>query len=445
MNLQDVNPTISARLMRKICWRLVPLMVVMYLISSLDRANIGYAALMMNKDLGMTTADFGIAAGLFYLGYILFQTPSNLALHRIGARVWIALILVAWGGMSSLTCIVPDAHWLYVARFFLGIFEAGLFPGMVLYLTLWLPSRNRVWVMSMFVTAMPLAAVVGAPISTALMSHISILGLNGWRTMLLLEGLPAVLMGIFVFFYLPGSPHEADWMAASELRELEDALDIERRRNNLGTSDLSIRNAMTSPRVWMLGVVYFGINAGIVILLYFLPQVIKTFEVTYGVKYSVFDVGMISAVPFGFAVVCMLLWGRFVTRRSIAAWHVACPLAICAVSIGIALSLPSPIQVMIAFAIAAATCFSTMSPFWQLPSRFLSGKAAAAGIGMISSLGVASGCVLPYVIGWVKDKSGSFAPAFLGISGIMLFAAITVLALEMRTAPGKAAGLRSEA
>jgi MFS transporter, ACS family, tartrate transporter len=445
MNNEGVDPTVSVRLMRKVCWRLVPLMVLMYLISSLDRANIGYAALEMNKDLGMSTADFGVAAGLFYLGYILFQAPSNLVLHRIGARVWIAIILLAWGAMSSITCIVPNAHWLYITRFLLGIFEAGLFPGMVLYLTFWLPSRNRVWVMSMFVMAMPLAAVIGAPISTALMSHTTLIGLSGWRTMLLLEGLPAVLLGIFVFFYLPESPNRAGWLNKQESLELEYAINIETNKIANAQFNVGVWETMKNAYIWALGAVYFGINTGIVILLYFLPQVIKTFEKAFGVKYTVFDVGMIAAIPFGFSIICMLLWGRYISRRNVAAWHVAVPLAICAISIGIALSLPSPIQVMAAFSIAAASCFSTMSPFWQLPSRFLSGKAAAAGIGMISSLGVSSGCILPYVIGWAKDKTGSFAPAFLVMAGIILVASITVIMLERKTAPENHLGVRSQA
>lgn len=430
--------------MRKIGWRLTPLMVLMYLVSSLDRANIGYAALTMNKDMGMTVADFGMAASIFYLGFILFQTPSNLALQRFGARRWIAVILLAWGAMATLTCIAPNKYWLYVVRFFLGIFEAGLLPGMVLYLTLWLPSRNRVWILAMLTAAMPLSAVVGAPISTALMGHVSIFGLSGWRSMLFLEGLPAILLGCFVYYYLPNSPQVAIWISDAERAELQGALDVERSRSDSGGSCATILSAMTNARVWTLGFAYFGINAGIVVLLYFLPQVIKSFEATFGVKYSILQVGMISAVPFGIAVCCMLTWGRFVSRRGIAAWHVACPLALCALALGCALSLPSPVLVLAAFAVAASACFSAMAPFWQLPIRFLSGKAAAAGVGMISSLGVSSGCVLPYAIGWTKDTTGSFAPAFLGIAAVMLASSVVVMALERNVRQTQLATLRSQ-
>ncbi|TCG05529.1 MFS transporter [Paraburkholderia steynii] len=419
----------------KICWRLVPLMILMYLANSLDRANIGYAALTMNKDLGITTAEFGIAASLFYLGYIACQIPSNLILHRIGARCWVATILLCWGTISSLTSLVPDTKWLYIARFVLGVFEAGLFPGMILYLTLWLPSRNRVLLMSMFVTAMPLSAVIGAPISTAIMTHTSVLGLSGWRTMLLLEGLPAVLLGILVFFYLPTSPRHSKWLKESELNELEEAIANEKAQGSGQQAETSVMSAVKDARVWALGIVYYGINAGILVLLFFLPQVIKTFEASFGVKYSMADVGLITAIPFGFAVVCMLLWARYLSKRGVAAWHIGVPLGIGALALASALMMPSPFLVMAAFAIAAAACFSCMAPFWQLPSRFLSGKAAAAGIGLISMLGIASGFTLPYAIGMIKDKTGSFAPAFTFIGLLMFIGALTAVALEVRRGP----------
>jgi ACS family tartrate transporter-like MFS transporter len=432
MRSTQAGPVVSAALMKKICLRLVPLMVFMYLANSLDRANIGYAALTMNKDLGITTAEFGIAASLFYLGYVACQIPSNLILHRIGARAWIATILLFWGIISSLNGLVPNAEWLYIARFGLGVFEAGLFPGMILYLTLWLPSRNRVWLMSMFVAAMPLSAVIGAPISTAIMTHTSVFGLSGWRTMLLLEGLPAVLLGIFVYFYLPATPRQSKWLNESELCELEEAIAVEKRQGTAQYSESSVMSAVKNGRVWALGIVYYGINAGILVLLFFLPQVIKTFEASFGIKYSVVDIGMITALPFGFAVICMLLWARYLSKRGVAACHIGVPLAIGALAIGSALLMPSPVLVMAAFAIAAAACFSSMAPFWQLPSRFLGGKAAAAGIGLISMLGIASGFTLPYAIGWIKDKTGSFAPAFTAIGVMMFIGALTAVALEAR-------------
>jgi MFS family permease len=415
---------------KKIAWRLVPLMMLMYFVSSLDRANIGYAALTMNADLGLTVAQFGFATSIFYLGYILFETPANIILHKIGARLWITIILLAWGTMSSLTAFVPDKDWLYVTRFFLGVAESGLFPGMVLYLTLWLPSRNRVWVMSLFITAMPLAAVIGAPISTALMTHTGVFGLEGWRSMLFLEGLPAVALAFVVYRLLPDTPAKAGWMTASDMAAVQAALNAESAGRDPSIPEGSVRAALSSWRVWGLGFVYFAINTAIVILLYFLPLVIKSFEQAFQTQYTVFEIGKITAIPFGFAAVCMLLWARFSGRKGIAAWHIALPLVICAVAIGMAMSLPTPVQIMSAFAVACAACFSSMAPFWQLPSRLLSGKAAAAGIGLIAALGASAGFVLPYVIGWVKDKTGSFEPAFIGVGMIMLAGAGVVVMLN---------------
>jgi len=214
------KPAISDRLMKRIAWRLAPLMIAMYIANQLDRANVGYAALTMNAELGLTTAQYGLAASLFFLGYILFEVPSNLCMHRFGARIWITRILLTWGAVSSLTSLVPDGRWLYAARFVLGAFEAGLFPGMVYYLTLWMPARNRVWMMSLFVTAIPLTGVLGAPVSTWLMAHANLFGLSGWRAMLFLEGLPSILLGIVAYFHLADDPAKARWLSSAEKKEI---------------------------------------------------------------------------------------------------------------------------------------------------------------------------------------------------------------------------------
>jgi MFS family permease len=427
---KKLEPVLEGPVLNKIIWRLVPLMVLMYFVSSLDRANIGYAALTMNADLGLTLAQFGFATSIFYLGYILFETPANIILHKVGAKLWISIILFVWGLISSLTAISPNKEWLYITRFFLGIAESGLFPGMVLYLTLWLPSRNRVWVMSMFITAMPLAAVIGAPISTALMTHTSVFGLEGWRSMFFLEGLPAIILAFVVFHYLPDSPKKAKWMNSKDVVAVNEILRIESEGRDQSIPEGSVKSALTSWRVWGLGFVYFSINTAIVILIYFLPLVIKSFEQAFDTQYTVFEIGKITAIPFSFAVVCMLLWARFTGKKGISAWHIALPLLVCAISIGISMSLLSPIQIMIAFAIGCAACFSSIAPFWQLPSRLLSGKAAAAGIGLIAALGASAGFFLPYLIGWIKDQTGSFEPAFLSIGVIMLAGAAMVMVLE---------------
>ncbi|WP_059411652.1 MFS transporter [Cupriavidus basilensis] len=423
---------------RKIAWRLAPLMILMYMANQLDRANIGYAALTMNHELGMTAAQFGLAASLFFLGYVLFEVPSNLCMYRFGARLWMTRIMLTWGVASSLTSLVPNAQWLYVARFCLGVFEAGLFPGMVYYLTLWLPTRDRVWMMSLFVTAIPLTGVLGAPVSTWLMENVTVFGLSGWRAMIFLEGLPSVILGIVVYFYLPDSPAKARWFSASEQSTIAAVLAQEQASASKRAGH-GLACVIANGRVWALGVVYFGINAGIVSLLYFLPQVVASFEKTLGVKYTIPQIGMITAIPFAFAVASMLVWGRIVKRHRITSLHIAGPLLVCAAALTVAMWMRSPYGTIAAFAVGTAACFCTMTTFWQLPSRFLAERAAAAGIALITSLGVCAGFVLPYFIGWSKDVSGHFAIAFYGVSALMLVSACVVVALESSRAPGAAA------
>lgn len=425
-------PSMPPEIARKISWRLGPLMILMYMANQLDRANIGYAALTMNQELGLTAAQYGLAASLFFIGYVLFELPSNLCMYRFGARLWMTRIMVTWGIVSSLTCLVPSAQWLYVARFVLGVFEAGLFPGMVFYLTLWLPAKDRVWMMSLFVTAIPLTGVFGAPISTWLMEHASFFGLTGWRAMIFLEGLPSIALGIFVFFYLPDGPSKARWLSAAEKTTVASVLAQEQKqtdaRNTQGRD--SVWTVISNPRVWALGAVYFGVNAGIVSLLFFLPQVVASFEKTLGVKYTITQIGTITAIPFAFAAVSMLVWGRVVQQRQLTSKHVAGPLLVCAIALTVAMWMKSPYAAIAAFAVGAAGCFCTMTTFWQLPTKFLAERGAAAGIAMITSLGVCAGFVLPYFIGWSKDVTGHFAVAFYGVSALMVVSAIIVTVLE---------------
>lgn len=444
MDTGVLKPAISDQLMKRIAWRLAPLMILMYIANQLDRANIGYAALTMNAELHMTAAQYGLAASLFFLGYILFEVPSNLCMHRFGARIWMTRILLSWGLLSSLTSFVPNAHWLFVARFFLGAFEAGLFPGMVYYLTLWMPARNRVWMMSLFVTAIPLTGVLGAPVSTWLMAHASVFGITGWRAMILLEGLPAIVLGFIAYFWLADGPSKSRWLSAADKAEIAAALAIEQTQAAAATAPSSAWKALKNPKVWALGVVYFGTNAGIIGLLYFLPQVVKTFEATFGVKYSITDIGLITAIPFGVAVIATLVWGRLVSRQQISAVHVAGPLLVCAAALSVALLLKSPYQTIVALAIGTSACFCSITTFWQLPSRILTDRAAAAGIALITSIGVSSGFLLPYFIGWVKDATGTFVLAFIGIAVAMVIASVVVIMLEAGRYKVDEANLASE-
>jgi ACS family tartrate transporter-like MFS transporter len=423
---------VSDALTRKIILRIAPLMVIMYVFNQFQRANVGYAALTMNQELGLTAAQFGLATSFFYIGYILFEVPSNLIMHRIGARIWIARILFTWGLASSLTGLVPNKEWLWGARFILGVFEAGLFPGMVFYMTLWLPTRNRVMLMSMFVMAIPITGTLGAPISTLIMQHVSIFDLSGWRSMLILEGLPAVLLGFVVLAVFPDSPAKAKWLTPNELKEVESALAAEKAQVAASDRQASVMSVLTNGKVWALGAVYFAVNAGIIGLLYFLPQVVKGMESLYSTKFSIVQVGMISAIPFSVSIVAVFVWAKFMSKRQVSGKHVALPMTICAAALSSALYMPNIVASLAVFAVGTSACFSTMVTFWQLPSRFLTGRAAAAGIAFITSIGVTAGVAMPYAIGYLKDQSGGYSAAFTSIAVCMIVAAAVVVMLESR-------------
>lgn len=422
------NDRISANLLNKVIKRIAPVMILMYVFNQFHRANVGYASLSMNADLGMTAAQFGLATSLFYIGYILFEIPSNLIMHRVGARLWMARILLTWGIVSSLCGLVSSKEWLWTARFFLGVFEAGLFPGLVYYMTLWLPARDRLKLMSFFVMAIPITGTLGAPNSTLIMEHLSLFGLSGWRTMLLIEGFPAILLAFYVYFSLPDNPACANWLSEKEKDELKSALENEKKITSGDTH--TTFDVIRNWKVWMLGAVYFSINAGIIGLLYFLPQVVKSMEANYSAKYSIIDIGLISAIPFGFSVLAVWLWARFASARILTSAYVSGPLVICAIALASALYMPSVYLSLAAFAVGTSACFCSMVTFWQLPSRFLSGRAAAAGIALITSIGVSAGVIMPYLIGELKDQTGGYATSFIVISLCMIIASLIITRLE---------------
>lgn len=426
-------------LMRRIAWRLAPLMVLMYVANQLDRANVGYAALTMNAELGMTAAQYGLSASLFFLGYILCEVPSNLCMHRYGARRWMTRILVSWGLMSSLTSLVPNVHWLYAARFMLGVLEAGLYPGMVYYLTLWMPARDRVWMMSLFTMSIPLTGMLGAPVSTWVMQHVSVFGVTGWRAMLLLEGLPAVVLGVLTWFCLPDGPHAWRGLSDADHQAIRTVLAEEQQSTPGAVQPHNVRDTLTNAKVWGLGFVYFGINAGIIGLLYFLPQVVKTFKGSS--HYSLTQIGLITSVPFAFAVVSVIVWGKLVSRTRVHALHVAGPMIVSAAALASALYLGSPLATVAVLAVGTSACFCSISTFWQMPSRILTDRAAAAGIALITSIGVSSGFFMPYFIGWVRDTTGTFQLAFIGIAVAMVAGAVLALVLDPARRRAPVAGM----
>ncbi|NPT41416.1 MFS transporter [Paraburkholderia sp. 1N] len=425
LNAVRIKPQIT----RKVIWRLAPLLILLYVVNQLDRANVGYAALTMNRELGMSVSQFGFAAGLFYAGYILVAVPSNLMLARFGARIWMTRILVTWGIVASLTAFVDSAHTLYVLRFLLGVAESGFFPGMVLYVTFWLPRQERVWLMSLLFLSIPLSNMLGAPISTFVMEHAHLFGWSGWRSMFFIEGLPAIALGVVTFVLMKDRPDDAAWLTADERAELNRALAVERQEANR-VSPQSAWRALLDRRVLTFGLIYFGINIGVVALSFFLPQIVAEFSRMFAVKYSVFQIGLMTAIPFAVSAVTILLWGYYARRTTVSAWHVAIPTAVGGLSFAAALFMSSPYEVMAAFTLGAVGVYTPHASFWQLPPRYLSNGAAAAGIGLINTIGTLAGFLGPYATGWLHDVTGSYRVPMLGVAALMCVSATTVLLVE---------------
>ena len=425
LNAVRIKPQIT----RKVIWRLAPLLILLYVVNQMDRANVGYAALTMNRELGMSVSQFGFAAGLFYAGYILVAVPSNLMLARFGARIWMTRILVTWGIVASLTAFVDSAHTLYLLRFLLGVAESGFFPGMVLYVTFWLPRQERVWLMSLLFLSIPLSNMLGAPISTFVMEHAHLFGWSGWRSMFFIEGLPAIALGVVTFVLMKDRPDDAAWLTADERAELNRALAAERQEANR-VSPQSAWRALLDRRVLTFGLIYFGINIGVVALSFFLPQIVAEFSRMFAVKYSVFQIGLMTAIPFAVSAVTILLWGHYARRTAVSAWHVAIPTAVGGLSFAAALFLSSPYEVMAAFTLGAVGVYTPHASFWQLPPRYLSNGAAAAGIGLINTIGTLAGFLGPYATGWLHDVTGSYRVPMLGVAALMCVSATTVLLVE---------------
>jgi ACS family tartrate transporter-like MFS transporter len=434
--------TIDRRVVRRAARRLLPLLVLLYLVNYLDRVNVGFAALTMNADLGLSSAAYGLGAGLFFIGYFFFEVPSNVVLHKVGARLWIARIMITWGLVASATAFVQGELSFYVVRVLLGVAEAGFFPGVLLYLTYWFPRAERARIVALTFLAVPLASVIGSPLSTVLIQHgEGLLGFDaGWRFMFFVEGLPALALGVAVLFLLPDRPTTARWLTPAEATALEQHLAAEDSRE-VGR-EVPTREALTDPRVLALSVVYFGIVFGLYVLAFFLPQVVQGFEEDFGTTFSLLQVGLVTAVPYVFAAAAMVLWARHSDRTGERAGHVAVPAAVGAVAVAAALYMDSPLAVMVCITICAMGVYAAIPVFWQLPTRLLSGVGAAAGIALINSFGNLSGFLGPYLTGWLEDLTGSFRAGLWVVAGLMVVAASVALRFRRRQ-PDSEGPLRS--
>ena len=421
--------------------RLVPLLIVLYFVNYLDRVNIGFAGPNgMNAELGLSATLFGVAAGVFFIGYLLLEVPSNLMLHRFGARRWIARILVTWGIVATIMAFVPNATWLIVLRFLLGVAEAGFFPGIILYLTYWFPAGQRARMTAYFMTAIPISTAVGAVLSTLIIQRSDgLFGLSGWRVMFLIEGIPSILLAVVVWFLLTDRPSAAGWMPQAEREALEERLATEAKEVSQA-SPTSVLGALRSPRVLALSWVYFGVVYGLYALGFFLPTIIKGFAGQYGTTFSTVQQGLITAIPYVIGLVAMVVWTHRAASPTV---RVAVPALIGGIAIPVALYLSNPWLAILAVTICACGVLAALPGFWALPTAYLTGAAAAAGIGLVNSLGNVSGFVAPYVTGALSDTTGSNRLG-LWVVGLCMVSAAVVTWMLGRTRNRPAARVPDE-
>jgi D-galactonate transporter len=385
----------------RVALRLIPVLFVCYILNYIDRVNVGYAKLQMQSDLGLSDLVYGTGAGIFFLGYFLFEVPSNLILQRVGARLWIARIMITWGLISSATMFVATPTQFYVVRFLLGVAEAGFFPGIILYLTYWFPSAWRTRMFAWFITAMSLSFVVGGPLSGWIMKHMAgVHGWAGWQWLFLIEGVPSVLMGIAVLWLLDDGPRTAKWLGEGERQLLLARLEEERQAKvAAGEGSHSLKEAFGHWKVWVLSAMYFTIGIAFYGVAFWLPQIIKDLGYT-----DVLDIGLISAIPWFIAAIVMVANGTHSDRTGERRWHIAVPAFVGAAGFVLAgLNPGAALPAMIGITAAAIGIMCAVSTFWSLPTAILSGTAAAAGIAWINSVGNLAGYVSPTVVGWIRQ------------------------------------------
>jgi len=404
---------------------LIPFLFVLYLVAYLDRINVGFASLQMNRELGLSESVFGFGAGLFFLGYSIFEVPSNLILERVGARMWIARIMISWGAAAMAMTAVRGATSFFAVRFILGLAEAGFFPGVILYLTFWFPAREQARAVALFMTATALAGVIAGPISGALLELHGIAGLSGWQWLFILEGLPAVILGVLVWRYLPDGPDKAVWLEVDERAALSMRLDRERRLGN-HNRQRSFSEAISNLTIWLLSLVYFAIVFGLYGVTFWLPQIIRSFG-----QHSDFEIGLLSAIPFIGAAIAMVFVGRASDLSGERRWHLAFSAAVGAVGLMLTAMTRSPLLSLGALSIAAAGIWGTFGPFWAIPADFLSGTAAAGAIALVNSIGNLGGFAGPYIVGMVKQATHSFAGGMLAMAASLVAAGLLALTLPV--------------
>ncbi len=425
-DIHDLPPDeaeLDTVVVRILTWRLVPFLFLLYIVAYLDRINLGFAALQMQRQLGFTDSMYGLGAGIFFAGYFLFQVPSNLVLARVGARRWIAVLMVAWGIVSASMCMVTGVRSFYALRFLLGAAEAGFFPGVILYLKTWFPARARARTVARFMTAAPLSGVVGGPLSGALLGLQGKSGLAGWQWMFLLEGVPAIVLGAIAWIYLVDRPEDATWLTLQQKSWLERVLQHE-------TIEVAQSHGRGAIQVWpilVLSMVYFGVNTVSYGVSLWLPTLIKSLS-----GMSNLAIGVLSAVPYMTAAVAMVFVGLHSDQSGERRWHTAAPAFAGAIALSVAAHTNSVSATTALISVTVLSVFSMMGPFWAMPTALLSGTAAAIGVAAINSIGNLGGFFGPYTIGALRHSTGSFKQGLLVVGAALAVSGCLALILKDR-------------
>jgi D-galactonate transporter len=418
---------------RKVGLRLIPLLFACYIAAYLDRVNVGFAKLQMQGALGLSDAVYGLGAGIFFIGYFLFEIPSNLILHRVGARRWIARIMVSWGILSAGTMFVRTPEGFYLLRFLLGIAEAGFFPGIVLYLTYWYPAGRRGRATSLFLTAVACAGIVGGPLSGWILHSLSgAQGLQGWQWLFLIEAVPSLVLGVAVWLWLDDRVSDAAWLTPAERALIAREVGAE----DAAKQDERIARVLANPRVWLLALVYFTIVAGLYGVSFWLPTIIKAAGVS-----DPLDVGLVSAIPWAFGVVAMYLLARSADRRMERRWHTFAGCLVAAVGLELSVAYGGQVALsMTGLTLCAMGIMAALPVFWGNPTGFLGGTAAAAGIALINSVGNLAGFAAPFMIGWVKERTHSTDAGLHLLAALLVAGGFAVLALRRPAGTGTGGG-----
>ncbi len=427
MSKTEPSPEYEAKLMRKITWKLMPFLCACFMAAFLDRVNVGFAKQQMSADLGMSGAVYGLGAGIFFIGYFLFEVPSNLILARVGARIWIARIMVVWGLISASFVLVQGPTSFYVLRFLLGAAEAGFFPGVIYYLTKWFPASHRSRTVAIFMTAAVASNIIGGPVSGLLLELDGVLGLRGYKWLFLVEALPSIILGVMVFFRLPNGPEDAAWLLPEERAWLERRLDQERLAAG-ADKHMSFIQGLLDPRVLLLCFIYFTHVIAGYGLDFFMPTLIhQSFPSATPAM-----VGVLAALPAAFALFVMVAHGRSSDRRGERKWHYA--LAVWWAASGLLLaSLPIPPALgLVALALAVSGRWSAVAPFWGLTTAFLSGSAAAGSIALINAVGNLGGFAGPFIMGWLKDTTGSYESGLRILSAFVFAGGAAVMLVNVK-------------